>query len=116
MSENEGVGPVETTDEETHPVAVGPIVDTPEATEAEQKDAEYRENRRLPGPGDEDYDPKLDKLLPNTVLIEQVEIEMRNSDGKASPTWEALYAEWEKANPEVDEDAELVEDDENDES
>lgn len=97
MSETEGVGPAE-------PVETTDVVETPEATEpelteAEQVDAEFRATRRLAGPGDEGYDPKLDKLLPNTVLIEQVALEMGYSDGKASPTWEALYAEWDKANP-----------------
>lgn len=119
MTEHEPVGPVEPVEHPEEPTTT-PLQEqeTPEATEendtddekteTEKADENYRNNRRLAGPGDEDYDPKLDRLIPNSVLVEQVEIEMRNSDGKASPTWEALYAEWEKENPE---DVEEEEDD-----
>lgn len=121
MSEHDdAVGPVEPVehrdDETTHaglkeqetPEATEP--DEDEQTEAERADEEYRDNRRLPGPGDKDYDPRTDKLLTNSVFVDQVREEMSHSDDKASPTWEALYAEWDKANPEVPDDAELEED------
>lgn len=78
-------------------------VETDEPTEGEQKDQETRDGRRKKGPGTEGYDPALDDLIPNSFLVDQVRAEMTHSEGKSSPTWDALYEEWCKANPETDE-------------
>lgn len=89
---------VDETPEEEPPVA-------PEEapTDGEMADEEYRQNRRLDGPGVEGYDPETDPLLPNSVLREAVQHELTLSEGKSSPTWDALYEAWCMANPEQEE-------------
>lgn len=89
-------------DENETPIEETDDVEPDAVDEAEEADEEYRQSRRLDGPGVEGYNPKSDPLLVNTVLQEAVAHELTLSEGLSSPTWDALYAEWEKANPETD--------------